>query len=147
MRRACVRVGEGRRRSRGLKQVANHVLVVDDHPPTLRLITNALENEGIRVRTARNGAECLLAIDTERPDLLVLDIIMPVMDGFQTLRILRENQQHKSLPVIILSIRNDDRDILKGLTTGADMYITKPFKMDELVTAVQRMLEVHTADD
>jgi DNA-binding response OmpR family regulator len=127
--------------------VANHVLVVDDHPPTLRLITNALENEGIRVRTARNGAECLLAIDTERPDLLVLDIIMPVMDGFQTLRILRENQQHKSLPVIILSIRNDDRDILKGLTTRADMYITKPFKMDELVTAVQRMLEVHTADD
>ena len=127
--------------------MANHVLVVDDHPPTLRLITNALENEGIRVRTARNGAECLLAIDTERPDLLVLDIIMPVMDGFQTLRILRENQQHKSLPVIILSIRNDDRDILKGLTTGADMYITKPFKMDELVTAVQRMLEVHTADD
>jgi DNA-binding response OmpR family regulator len=111
------------------------VLVVDDHPPTLRLITNALENEGIQVRTARNGAECLLAVDAERPDLLVLDVIMPVMDGFQTLRTLRENEQNRSLPVIILSIRNDD-----------DMYITKPFKMDELVTAVQRMLEVHRED-
>lgn len=127
--------------------MADHVLVVDDHPPTLRLITNALENEGVRVRTARNGAECLLAIDAERPGLLVLDVIMPVMDGFQTLRILRENEQHRSLPVIILSIRNDDRDILKGLTTGADMYITKPFKMDELVTAVLRMLEVHRGQD
>ena len=123
--------------------VSNRVLVVDDHPPTLRLITNALQGEGIQVRTARNGAECLLAIDAERPDLLVLDVIMPVMDGFQTLRILRESEQHKSLPVIILSIRNDDRDVLRGLTTGADMYITKPFKMDELVTAVQRILEVH----
>jgi len=118
------------------------VLVVDDHPPTLRLISNALESEGIAVRTARNGAECLLAIESERPDLLVLDVIMPVMDGFQTLRVLRETDRTKDLPVIILSIRSNDHDILHGLTTGADMYITKPFKMTDLVTAVQRMLQV-----
>jgi len=118
------------------------VLVVDDHPPTLRLISNALESEGIAVRTARNGAECLLAIESERPDLLVLDVIMPVMDGFQTLRVLRETDRTKNLPVIILSIRSNDKDILHGLTTGADMYITKPFKMTDLVTAVQRMLQV-----
>jgi DNA-binding response OmpR family regulator len=118
------------------------VLVVDDHPPTVKLIRNALENEGLAVTTARNGAECLLAIDKELPDLVVLDVIMPVMDGFQTLRVLREQNEMKDLPVIILSIRSSDRDILKGLTTGADIYITKPFKIVDLVTAVKRILAV-----
>jgi DNA-binding response OmpR family regulator len=118
------------------------VLVVDDHPPTVKLIRNALENEGLAVTTARNGAECLLAVDKELPDLVVLDVIMPVMDGFQTLRVLREQNEMKDLPVIILSIRSSDRDILKGLTTGADIYITKPFKIVDLVTAVKRILAV-----
>ena len=118
------------------------VLVVDDHPPTVTLIGNALENEGLAVTTARNGAECLLAIDKERPDLVVLDVIMPVMDGFQTLRVLREQDATKELPIIILSIRSSDRDILKGLTTGADIYLTKPFKIVDLVTAVKRILAV-----
>lgn len=118
------------------------VLIVDDHPPTLRLITNALKGKGIEVTTARNGAECLLAIENERADLLVLDVVMPVMDGFQTLRVIRENQATRTLPVIILSIRSEDENILKGLSGGADIYITKPFKMAELVTAVTRILQV-----
>ena len=118
------------------------VLVVDDHPPTVKLIRNALQNEGIKVTTARNGAECLLAIEDERPDLIVLDVIMPVMDGFQTLRVLREREETRHLPVIILSIRSDDHDILKGLSTGADIYVTKPFKMEELVLAARRLLQV-----
>jgi DNA-binding response OmpR family regulator len=119
-----------------------HVLVVDDHPPTVKLIRKALLNEGLRVTAARNGAECLLAIENERPDLVVLDVIMPVMDGFQTLRVLREREETKGLPVVILSIRSDDQDILKGLSTGADVYITKPFKMEEVVLAVRRLLQI-----
>jgi len=119
-----------------------HVLVVDDHPPTVRLIRKALQNEGLRVTAARNGAECLLAIEGERPDLVVLDVIMPVMDGFQTLRVLREREETKRLPVVILSIRSDDHDVLKGLSTGADVYITKPFKMEEVVLAVRRLLQI-----
>ncbi|HUU55384.1 MAG TPA: response regulator [Armatimonadota bacterium] len=118
------------------------VLVVDDHPPTLRLITNALKKQGLEVATARNGAECLLSIESRHPDLLVLDVIMPVIDGFQTLRILRENEATKALPVIILSIRSEDEDILKGMSGGADIYITKPFNMADLVTAVMRILQV-----
>jgi DNA-binding response OmpR family regulator len=118
------------------------VLVVDDHPPTVRLIRKALENEGLRVTAARNGAECLLAIEDERPDLVILDVIMPVMDGFQTLRVLREREETKSLPVVILSIRSDDQDILKGLSTGADIYVTKPFKMEEVILAVRRLLQI-----
>ncbi len=118
------------------------VLVVEDHPPTVRLITNALKKEGLEVAIARNGAECLLAIEDQRPDVVVLDVIMPVMDGFQTLRVLRENKATKTLPVIILSIRSEDEDILKGLSGGADIYITKPFQMTDLVTAVLRILQV-----
>jgi DNA-binding response OmpR family regulator len=108
------------------------VLVVDDHPPTLRLITNALKGKGVDVATARNGAECLLAIENQRP----------VMDGFQTLRVIRENQATRTLPVIILSIRSEDEAVMKGLSGGADIYITKPFKMADLVTAVMRILLV-----
>jgi len=118
------------------------VLVVDDHPPTVRLIRKALEQEGLRVTSARNGAECLLAIQDERPDLLILDVIMPVLDGFQTLRVLREREDTKDLRVIILSIRSDDQDILKGLSTGADIYVTKPFKMEELLLAAKRLLQI-----
>ena len=118
------------------------VLVVDDHPPTVRLIRKALEQEGLRVTSARNGAECLLAIQDERPDLLILDVIMPVLDGFQTLRVLREREDTKDLRVIVLSIRSDDQDILKGLSTGADIYVTKPFKMEELLLAAKRLLQI-----
>jgi DNA-binding response OmpR family regulator len=118
------------------------VLVVDDHPPTVRLIRKALEQEGLRVTSARNGAECLLAIQDERPDLLILDVIMPVLDGFQTLRVLREREETKDLRVIVLSIRSDDQDILKGLSTGADIYVTKPFKMEELLLAAKRLLQI-----
>ena len=119
-----------------------HVLVVDDHPPTVRLIRKALQNEGLRVTAARNGAECLLAIQGDPPDLVILDVIMPVMDGFQTLRVLREREETKRLPVVILSIRSDDHDVLKGLSTGADVYVTKPFKMEEVVLAVRRLLQI-----
>ena len=124
---------------------SKRILVVDDHPPTVRLIQNALEQEGFSVASAANGAECLLALHRELPDLVVLDVIMPVMDGFQTLRILRENAQTKHLPVIILSIRDSDKDVLEGWQTGVDLYLTKPFQMDELVAAVKRL--VSTVED
>lgn len=124
---------------------SKRILVVDDHPPTVRLIRNALEQEGFSVASAANGAECLLALHRELPDLVVLDVIMPVLDGFQTLRILRENAQTKHLPVIILSIRDSDKDVLEGWQTGVDLYLTKPFQMDELVAAVKRL--VSTVED
>ena len=119
---------------------AKRVLVVDDHPPTVRLIQTALEQEGYSVLSAANGAECLLAVHREEPDLVVLDVIMPVMDGFQTLRVLRENERTKHLPVVILTIRKSDEDILEGWKIGADLYLTKPFRVDELVAAVKRIL-------
>lgn len=121
--------------------MAKQVLVVDDHPPTVRLIQNALEQEGLSVTTATNGAECLIAVHENRPDLVVLDVIMPVMDGFQTLRVLRESAKTKKLPVVILSIRDSDKDVLEGWRVGADLYLTKPFRLDDLIAAVRRVLE------
>ena len=120
----------------------HRVLVVDDHPPTVRLIQNALEQEGFSVITATNGAECLIAVHQDSPHVVILDVIMPVMDGLQTLRVLRENEATKTLPVIVLSVRDSDQDVLDGWRIGADLYLTKPFKLDDLLAAVKRIIEV-----
>ena len=140
------------------------VLVVDDHPSTVRLIQNALEQEGFSVITATNGAECLIAVHQDSPDVVILDVMivaggfllrafdvvmlnwtMPVMDGLQTLRVIRENEATKTLPVIVLSVRDSDQDVLDGWRIGADLYLTKPFKLDDLLAAVKRITQV--ADD
>lgn len=118
------------------------ILVVDDHPPTVRLIQNALEQEGFSVIAAANGAECLIAVHQDSPDVVILDVIMPVMDGLQTLRVIRENEATKTLPVIVLSVRDSDQDVLDGWRIGADLYLTKPFKLDDLLAAVKRITQV-----
>lgn len=118
------------------------MLVADDHPPTVTMIQEVLEAEGYDVVTAANGPECLLVVEREQPDLVVLDVIMPIMDGVQTLRVLRSNEQTKDLPVIVLSIRGKGRDISAGLSAGADLYLTKPFDLQQLVSTVKRVLEM-----
>lgn len=126
--------------------MSKRVLVVDDEPPTVRMIQLALEREGMDVATAANGAECLLAVESDQPDLVILDVMMPVLDGFETLRVLREKEETKHLPVIMLTARREDRDVLRGWMSGVDLYLTKPFQMDELVTAASRILEVAGED-
>lgn len=126
--------------------MSKRVLVVDDDPPTVRMIQLALEREGMDVATAANGAECLLAVESDQPDLVILDVMMPVLDGFETLRVLREKEETKHLPVIMLTARREDRDVLRGWMSGVDLYLTKPFQMDELVTAASRILEVAGED-
>jgi DNA-binding response OmpR family regulator len=118
------------------------VLVVDDEPPTCRLIENALRREGLEVATATNGAECLLAVAEQCPDLVILDVMMPVLDGFQTLRALRENEATNHLPVLMLTARREHQDVLRGWMTGVDLYLTKPFQLDDLLVAVRRILDV-----
>jgi DNA-binding response OmpR family regulator len=118
------------------------VLVVDDHPPTVKIIRRALEGEGLDVCEAANGADCLLAVASEQPDLVILDVVMPVMDGFQTLRVLREQEETKLLPVIMLTGRKEDHEVLRGWMSGVDMYLTKPFQVPELLAAARRILSV-----
>jgi len=121
--------------------MAHKVLVVDDHPPTLQLVKTALGGLGMEVRTAGNGAECLLAVDEEKPDVIILDVMMPVMDGFQTLQILQQSKETEKIPVIMLTARSSDRDVAHGWRSGVTSYLTKPFSIDQLVTLVQRILE------
>jgi DNA-binding response OmpR family regulator len=117
------------------------VLVVDDHSPTVQLVKTALEGMDMEVRTASNGAECLLAVDQEKPDLIILDVMMPVMDGFQTLQVLQESSGNADIPVIMLTARSADRDVAHGWRSGVTSYLTKPFSIDQLMTLVQRILE------
>jgi two-component system alkaline phosphatase synthesis response regulator PhoP len=122
------------------------VLVVDDDPLLVKLVQTALAAEGLEVIAASNGAEALLAVDSQHPDLIVLDVAMPVLDGFETLRALRAKPETASLPVIMLTARQSDADVVKGWSTGADLYITKPFEVQELVLATKRLLEVAEAE-
>ena len=114
------------------------ILVVDDEPPIVRLVKTKLQLDGFVVLTAGKGEDAIPIVEQDRPDLVILDLMMPGWDGFETLRHIRE---HSRVPVIFLTARAGDVDKLRGLQSGADDYITKPFNPDELsarVTAVLR---------
>ncbi|MFB3879791.1 MAG: PleD family two-component system response regulator [Armatimonadota bacterium] len=121
--------------------MARRVLVVDDDIPTVQLIRAALGQEGYEVSAAHDGASALLAIAKERPDLVLLDVVMPVMDGFHTLSALRADPKTQELPVLMLTARDDDIAVARGWREGVDMYLTKPFEVSTVVAAVKRMLE------
>lgn len=117
------------------------VLVVDDHPATVELVKSALEGMGMEVETAENGAECLLAVSRKHPGLIILDVVMPVMDGFQTLQVLQQSPQTRNVPVIMLTGKADDTDVTYGWSHGVTSYLTKPFSVEHLVALVRRVLE------
>ncbi|MGI5834985.1 MAG: response regulator transcription factor [Chloroflexota bacterium] len=113
------------------------VLVVDDEPRILRFVRAELESAGFRVLTAANGFAALDVANIEAPDLVVLDVIMPGLDGFEVLKRLRSQS---SIPVILLTARGSDADKVRGLDLGADDYLTKPFSPDELSARVRAVL-------
>jgi CheY-like chemotaxis protein len=117
------------------------VLVVDDHPATVELVKSALEELGMEVETAENGAECLIAVSRRRPGLIVLDVVMPVMDGFQALQVLQQSPETRDIPVIMLTAKADDGDVSYGWSHGVTSYLTKPFSVEHLVALVRRVVE------
>ena len=117
------------------------VLVVDDEQRILNFLSSKLKVSGYEVLTAGNGVEALEQVQAQEPDLVVLDIMMPKMDGFETLKELRS---FSSVPLIILSAKDSNADKIKGLDLGADDYLAKPFSPDELIArieSVRRRLE------
>jgi len=116
------------------------VLVVDDEINIVRLIQVNLERQGYQVETANNGAQALAKIKESRPDLLVSDVMMPEMDGFELLRHVRDEPDLADLPVIVLTAKSQDADVATGYEAGADMYLTKAFHPDELLRFVRRLL-------
>ncbi len=115
----------------------HRILVVDDDPNTARLVKLYLQRDGHVVTTAGDGAEALRLAREKHPDLIVLDIMMPKMDGVEVCRILR---QESDVPIIMLTARTTDEDKLLGLDTGADDYVTKPFSPGELAARVRAVL-------
>jgi two-component system KDP operon response regulator KdpE len=113
------------------------ILVVDDEPRMVRFIRMNLEVEGCRVIEANNGLEALEKVRQELPDLVILDVMMPQMDGFETLHELR---QFSDVPVIMLTVRADEEDRVRGLELGADDYLGKPFSPRELVSRIKAVL-------
>ncbi len=110
------------------------VLVVDDEPRILKFLKLKLKASGYEVLTADNGLEALEQVQAQEPDLLVLDVVMPGMDGFETLKQVRALS---SVPVIILSAKEANTDKVRGLELGADDYLAKPFSPDELVARIE----------
>src|SRR2546428_1208517 len=113
------------------------VLVVDDEPKIVQLARDYLEHAGFAVVTAGNGRCALAAIRTRRPDLVVLDLALPELDGLDVTRAIRSDS---SLPIVMLTARDDELDKLLGLELGADDYLTKPFSPRELVARVKAVL-------
>jgi DNA-binding response OmpR family regulator len=113
------------------------VLVVDDEERIVRFITMNLELEGFRVIAVSSGVEALRRVREDLPDLVLLDIMMPELDGYEALRLLREVSD---VPVIMLTVRSDEEDIVRGLELGADDYVTKPFRTRELTSRIRAVL-------
>lgn len=110
------------------------ILLVDDEPRILNFLSTKLKLSGYKVLSASNGLEALQQVQAYEPDMVVLDVLMPKMDGFETLKELRT---FSSIPVIILSARGGNEDKIKGLGMGADDYLAKPFSPDELIARIE----------
>jgi two-component system alkaline phosphatase synthesis response regulator PhoP/two-component system response regulator VicR len=117
------------------------VLVADDQPHIVRLIQVNLEKVGYRVVTAADGLEALRKVREEIPDLVILDVIMPHKDGFEVLREIKRDPGLAEVPVIMLTVKTQNADIVEGLREGAEMYLPKPFHPKELVSLIRRALE------
>jgi DNA-binding response OmpR family regulator len=120
-----------------IKKMSEKILVVDDEPTIRETVAYNLENAGYDVITAADGPAALEAARTQSPDLVILDIMLPGMDGFEVCRILRKEM---TTPVLMLTARDDEIDRVVGLEVGADDYLTKPFSMRELLARVKAML-------
>ena len=114
-----------------------NILVVDDEPHVLKLVKANLESSGYRVLTAGDGAQAVEMVERELPDLVILDLMLPKMDGYAVCRRIRE---FSSVPVIMLTARSAQVDLVHGYEVGADDYLTKPFSVTELLMRVQAVL-------
>ncbi|MFQ1702607.1 phosphate regulon transcriptional regulator PhoB [Loktanella agnita] len=117
-----------------------HVLVVEDEPAQREVLAYNLEAEGFRVSRAENGEEGLLCVDEDTPDVIVLDWMMPHLSGIEVCRRLKIKPDTRAIPVIMLSARSEEVDKVRGLETGADDYVVKPYSVAELMARVRTQL-------
>jgi CheY-like chemotaxis protein len=118
------------------------ILVVDDVPLNVMLVEKMLSRFGFRILKAENGLEAMREILADKPDLVFLDIMMPIMDGFQTLEQIRKNPELSDLRVVVLSALNSNEDIVKAYNLGANDFITKPIMLDKLINSAAKQLGI-----
>ncbi len=116
------------------------IIVVDDEPDIVKIVRIMLEDTGFNVRCAYNGPELFSSMKEQKPDLIILDIMMPQMDGLEALTRLKEDPETASIPVILLTAKVQYDDILGGYKMGADYYLTKPFTNAQLLTGINILL-------
>ncbi|MCH7538961.1 MAG: phosphate regulon transcriptional regulator PhoB [Proteobacteria bacterium] len=117
-----------------------HILVVEDEAALVELLRYNLEEEGFRVSAAADGEAALAAVAEDKPDLIVLDLMLPLISGLEICRQLRRRPETRGLPIIMLTARGEESDRIRGLDSGADDYVTKPFSPSELVARVRAVL-------
>ncbi|HKK73153.1 MAG TPA: response regulator [Candidatus Krumholzibacteria bacterium] len=126
--------------------MSKSILVVDDEMYIVNILDFTLATEGLRVITAANGEEALRQAIENPPDLVILDVMMPKIDGFEVCRALKAKDETKDVPVILLTAKDRDSDREKGREAGADLYVTKPFSPTRLLEDVRSLLQMPTVD-
>jgi len=120
--------------------VAKKIVLVDDEPDILRTLEIFLKSEGFNVLTATDGIKALDIIRASRPDLIVLDIMLPKLDGYKICRILKFDERYKKIPIVVFTARAQELDEKKAKEVKADAYITKPFHPDALLDKIKELL-------
>lgn len=132
---------------REMRKVEKRILVVDDEKNIVRLVQVVLEKAGYGVITAFDGEEAMRKVETESPDMLVLDWMMPRMNGMEVLGALQADTRYMNIPVIMLTGKAQDADIFKGWQSGVSSYLTKPFNPKELLVFVERIFQAQDAGE
>ena len=116
------------------------ILIVDDEPNIVMALEYSLKKQGYEVFIARDGEEAIDILEYSAPDVVVLDIIMPNVDGYQTIKWIKNNKALVNTKVVFLSAKNKNSDIEKGLELGADKYLTKPFSVKKVITEINELI-------
>ena len=123
------------------------ILIIDDNKKNLQVIGNVLREDKYKIAVATNGKDGIRLVEKIRPDLILLDIMMPEMDGFTACGIIKKKHENKEIPIIFLTAKTETEDIVKGFENGGVDYITKPFKKDELLVRIKTHIELKKSKD
>lgn len=121
--------------------MASRILIVDDEPNIILSLDFLMKREGFEVVVAGDGERALQAMAEQRPDLVILDVMMPKLNGFEVCQRIRAEPAWRGVPVLMLTAKGHETEMKKGLALGADAYVTKPFSTRELVAEIRRLLE------
>jgi DNA-binding response OmpR family regulator len=124
-----------------MAEAARKVLIVDDEPNIVAALEFLFRRSGYEVRTATNGAEALEQVDVYRPDVVLLDVMMPVKSGYEVCQKMRERPELAQIRIVMLSAKGSEAEVNKGLSLGADLYVTKPFSTQELVATIDGLFD------